>query len=210
VTGHCDSEGWRARVEAFLGRELPAEGVDRTAGVRITWLRQSFGVCPADADEDTVQFYCRAWILHMFGCVLFPDATGDCASWMYIPCLTDWDTAGHYSWASAVLSFLYWQLCEACCRTSSSSSIGGYVYLLQIWMWFRIPVGRPRVFQPRPWPWIIVGNDRLRPTYAYIWDQVAAPFARAKRAYMEYVNEFDTLLASSVSERELGLHLVPN
>ena len=97
VTGQCDSDGWRARVEAFLGRELPIEGVDRTAGVRITWLRQSFGVCPADADEGTVQFYCRAWILHMFGCVLFPDATGDCASWMYIPCLTDWDTTGHYS-----------------------------------------------------------------------------------------------------------------
>eukprot|EP00267_Zea_mays_P046145 XP_020398492.1 uncharacterized protein LOC109941697 [Zea mays] len=69
------------------------------------------------------------------------DATGDCASWMYIPCLTDWDTAGHYSWGSAVLSFLYRQLCEACRRTSSSSSIGDCVYLLQIWMWFRIPVG---------------------------------------------------------------------
>ncbi|XP_020404845.1 uncharacterized protein [Zea mays] len=66
-------------------------------------------------------------------------------------------------------------------------------------MWFRIPVGRPRVFQPRPWPWMIYGNERLRPTYAYIWDQVAAPFARAKRAYMEYVNEFDTLSASSVT-----------
>jgi hypothetical protein len=45
VTGQCDSNGWRARVEAFLGRELPAEGVERTAGVGITWLRQSFGVC---------------------------------------------------------------------------------------------------------------------------------------------------------------------
>jgi hypothetical protein len=27
-------------------QELPAEGVDRTAGVRIIWLRQTFGVCP--------------------------------------------------------------------------------------------------------------------------------------------------------------------
>jgi hypothetical protein len=36
---------------------------------------------------------------------------------------------------------------------------------------------------------MIYVNERLRPTYAYIWDQVAAPFARAKRAYMEYVNE---------------------
>jgi hypothetical protein len=72
-------------------------------------------------------------------------------------------------------------------------------------MWFRIPVGRPRVFQPRPWPWIIVGNGRLQPTYAYIWDQVAAPFARAKRAYMEYVNEFDTLSASSISTQHVYL-----
>jgi hypothetical protein len=168
VIDQCDSEVWRARVEAFLSRELPAEGVDRTAGVRITWLRQTFGVCPANVDADTVQFYYRAWILHMFGCVLFPDATGDCVSWMYIPCLIDWDTTRHYSWASAVLSFLYRQLCEACRRTSSSLSIGGCVYLLQIWMWFRIPVGRPHVFQPRPWN--IVGNDHLRPTYAYVWD----------------------------------------
>jgi hypothetical protein len=68
-------------------------------------------------------------------------------------------------------------------------------------MWFRIPFGRPRVFQPRPYN--IAGNDRLRPTYAYIWDQVAASFARAKRAYMEYVNELDTLSSSSVSTQHL-------
>jgi hypothetical protein len=58
VTGQCDSEGWRARVIAFLGRELPDEGVYRTAGVHITWLRHTFGVCPTNADADTVQFYC--------------------------------------------------------------------------------------------------------------------------------------------------------
>jgi hypothetical protein len=34
---------------------------------------------------------------------------------------------------------------------------------------------------------------------------VAAPFARAKRAYMEYVNEFDTLSASSVSTQHVYL-----
>jgi hypothetical protein len=139
----------------------------------------------------------------MFGCILFPDATGDCTSWKYIPCLTNWDTAGHYSWASVMLSFLYRHLCEACRYTSSSSSVGSCVYLLHIWMWFHISDGRPCVFQPRPWN--IVGNDRLRPMYAYVWDQVAAPFARAKRAYMEYVNELDTLSASSVSTQHLYL-----
>jgi hypothetical protein len=62
VTGSCELSGWRARVEAFLGRDLPAildeGGADRTVGVRISWLRQSFGVCPQYADEDTVQSYC--------------------------------------------------------------------------------------------------------------------------------------------------------
>jgi hypothetical protein len=70
-------------------------------------------------------------------------------------------------------------------------------------MWFRIPVGRPRVFQPKPWN--VAGNDRLRLKYAYVWDQVAAPFARAKRAYMKYVNELEMLSASSVSTQHLYL-----
>jgi hypothetical protein len=81
----------------------------------------------------SVTYYCRAWILHLFGCVLFPDATGDTASWMYLPCLTDWDTAGGYSWASDVLAFLYRHLCEACRRSTQNASIGGCVYLLQLW-----------------------------------------------------------------------------
>lgn len=203
VTGPCRSEGWRARVEAFLGRELPdAEAGARTSGVQITWLREAFGHCPEDADLETVGYYCRAWILHLFGCVLFPDATGDCASWMYIHCLTDWDQAGHYSWASAVLSFLYRQLCEACRRTSASGSLGGCTYLLQLWMWSRLPVGRPQVLPRREW-FPDVGHRR-RPTFAYLWDQVSVSHVRTQRAYREYMNEIDSLTASSV--RAFMLH----
>jgi hypothetical protein len=130
VTGSTRNEGWRERVQAFLGRELPpAAPRDRTAGIPITWLRGQFGNCPENADAETVGYYCRAWILHLFGCVLFPDATGDSASWMYIQCLNDWDQAGQYSWGSAVLAFLYRQLCEACRRNTTSSSIGIFLFL---------------------------------------------------------------------------------
>jgi hypothetical protein len=198
VIGQCVPNGWRARVQAFLGRDLPLEAPgNRTSGVPISWLRQNFAQCPDVADEQTVTYYCRAWILHLFGCVLFPDATGDSASWMYIPCLTDWDTAGEYSWASGVLAFLYRHLCEACRRTSQHASLGGCVYLLQLWMWSRLPVGRPTVLAPRPW--FPVAGLRLRPTVAYLWDQVKAPFARTTRAYVEYANELDTLTPSMVS-----------
>jgi hypothetical protein len=152
VIGLCRSDGWRDRVQAFLGRELhPTEEGSRTSGVLISWLREAFGHCPEDANLETVGFFCRAWILHLFGCILFPDATSDAASWMYIHFLTNWDQAGQYSWGSTVLSFLYCQLCEACRRTSPTSSIGGCTFLLQLWMWSRLPVGRPQVLPRRPW-----------------------------------------------------------
>ena len=96
VTGQCRSEGWRARVEAFLGRELGEQGA-RTSRVLISWLREEFAQCPEEADEETVGYYYRVWILHLFACVLFPDITGDSASWMWIHCLSDWDQAGQYS-----------------------------------------------------------------------------------------------------------------
>ena len=85
-------------MEAFLGRQLPPETPGaHSSRVLISWLRQNFGQCPDHADEHAVTYYCRAWIMHLFGCVMFSDAMGDTASWMYLPCLTDWDTAGGYS-----------------------------------------------------------------------------------------------------------------
>ena len=65
-------------MEAFLGREIGEQGA-RTSGVLISWLRQEFAQCPKEADEETVGYYCSAWILHLFAYVLFPDATGDTA-----------------------------------------------------------------------------------------------------------------------------------
>jgi hypothetical protein len=88
VIGQCSSEGWRARVKAFLRREVGEQG-ERTSGVLLSWLWAEFTQCPLGADEQTVQYYYRAWILHLFGSILFPDGTGDTASWMWIHCLTD-------------------------------------------------------------------------------------------------------------------------
>ena len=59
VTEQCRSEGWRARVEAFLGREVGEQGAC-TSGVLISWLRQEFAQCPEEADDETVEYYYRA------------------------------------------------------------------------------------------------------------------------------------------------------
>ena len=80
----------------------------------------------------TLSFF-RVWVLHMFGSFRFPDGTGDSASWMYLPCLQDWDDSGEYSWGSAVLGYLYQQLCEACHRTRGTyATQSGCTYLLQV------------------------------------------------------------------------------
>jgi hypothetical protein len=80
------------------------------------WLHEEFQECPQDADDAIVTLYARAWVWHMFATVLFLDSTGDVASWMYILALLDWNEVGTYSWGSAVLAYLYRQLCDACRR----------------------------------------------------------------------------------------------
>jgi hypothetical protein len=65
VIGPCRSDGWRDRVHAFLGRDLPhAEEGSRTSGVQITWLCQAFGHYPANADLETVVYYCGVMDVH--------------------------------------------------------------------------------------------------------------------------------------------------
>jgi hypothetical protein len=96
-----------------------------------------------------------------------------------------------YRWGFGVLSFLYRHLCEACRRASQHASIGGCVYLFQLWMWSHLPVGQPTVLAPRPW--FDVATPRPRPMVAYLLDQVKAPFSRSMQAYVEYTNELDTL-----------------
>ena len=61
VTWQCRLDGWRDRVEDFLGRELPIAGpATWTSGVPISWLRQQFTHCSDGADIQTVTHW--AWI----------------------------------------------------------------------------------------------------------------------------------------------------
>jgi hypothetical protein len=104
VIGSVVFEGSCGRVEEFLGTPVTApQGEEarcgRVSGMSLRWLRERFANCPPDADEGTITHYCRAWVLNLFGSVLFPDATGDTTSWMYIHCLWDWDDAGACMWS---------------------------------------------------------------------------------------------------------------
>ncbi|CAM0955801.1 unnamed protein product [Alopecurus aequalis] len=192
VTGNVDSAGWRERVEEYLGA-LPDGG--KTNGVSFVWLRHQFGEPPtAAADDLTVERAARAYVLYVLGSTLFPDGTGDSASWMWLPLFSDWDQAGQYSWGSAALAFLYRQLCEACRRVNPGSNLGGCVLLVQVWMWERLPVGRPSSARN---PWVFDEQDR-RPTVAHLWERVSEKNGKAEILYEYYTREMDLLQPSTV------------
>jgi hypothetical protein len=64
-------------------------------------------------------------------------------------------------------------------------------------MAMRLPVGRPRRHVPREWSQ--TDQEDQRPTAAYLWDVVIMPHATQAHAYIEYSNELDALMPSSVS-----------
>lgn len=104
VTGSTASGGWRDMVRELLGLapdppEPPAKE-SKTSGVPLRWLEENFQELPPNAGEEQVLRHARAYVLHLFGAVLFPDAAGDMASWMFLPLLRDFNEAGSYRWVA--------------------------------------------------------------------------------------------------------------
>ena len=194
-------------VEELLGVRppdpIPDKKGSKTGGLKFTWLHNHFHELPDGADGPTIERYARAYVLYVFGIVLFADSGGSSASWMFLPLLRDWDEAGRYSWGSAGLAFLYRQLDEACRRSSGTSNIGGCVLLFQIWMWERLPVGRPTSRTRRDWEYD--EPDRL-PTVTHCWDEVRTNWGKSEDLYMSYTNELDCLLPSHVSSQQDYFH----
>ncbi|MFQ6669820.1 hypothetical protein Gotur_034919, partial [Gossypium turneri] len=54
----------------------------------------------------------RAYIMHIIGGVLMPDANNNKVHFMYLPLLADLSSVSSYSWGSAVLTMLYRELCR--------------------------------------------------------------------------------------------------
>ncbi|KAL8477043.1 hypothetical protein ACS0TY_029382 [Phlomoides rotata] len=74
-----------------------------------------------DTDQEIVDQYARRCVLLMLGSYMFLDSS---------------PVAGTYSWGSALLAYLYRELCNA--AESEKTTIGGVV-----WAWSRIPAIQP-------------------------------------------------------------------
>ena len=162
VTGLVDGP-WNALVDQCLGvgaaNELmkskkksgpdgdPIYSVSGYA-INLGRLRRRFRKMPDGPDEPThhqVYQYTRAYILDLFGSLLFTDSSGDSVPVMYLQFLRDLDAPVQYNWGGAVLALLYRNLCRAVTRSARMpKTIWGPMVLLQHWAWSRLPCGRPR------------------------------------------------------------------
>ncbi|CAH9134587.1 unnamed protein product [Cuscuta epithymum] len=132
-------------VHRLLGVR-PHPGTDiRGSALRMAWLREHFVGLPADADDDVVQQYARAYILMLMGASTFADKSGNEVQVLYLPILESFDVAAVYSWGSATLAYLYRQLCRGCHR--DGGEMGGFLLLIQLWSWEHIHIGRPVILR---------------------------------------------------------------
>ena len=116
----------------------------KSSGVSSFWITERFEYLNPQAEEAQIDRFARVWLWHFLGAFLFPDASGNTISWIFLDILRQpWENIAGYSWGSAVLAWTYRQLYVACRRISGHANLGGCSYLLQVCCWERWPIGRP-------------------------------------------------------------------
>uniref|UniRef100_A0A8I6XFM5 Aminotransferase-like plant mobile domain-containing protein n=1 Tax=Hordeum vulgare subsp. vulgare TaxID=112509 RepID=A0A8I6XFM5_HORVV len=170
------------------------------ADAPFTWIAANFAHCPEDTDNEVIQRYARVYMWYVISRTIFADGTGKNAPWMWLKALTVFDNK--FSWGSAALSYLYPQLDDACRRTTKDGGVGGYMLLLSVWSWERLPVGRPKSSKWNTWD--DHGNPVRLPTWAYKWDLVSEVASEVNLLYKQYTNEMDSLTPEQVEWQPYG------
>ncbi|MFQ6653970.1 hypothetical protein Gotur_025118, partial [Gossypium turneri] len=92
--------------------DSPNDDESNFTGLKFTWLKAKVGQLSANATEGELMCAARAYIMHIIGGVLMPDASNNKVHIMYLPLLADLTNVCSYSWSFAVLAVLYRELCR--------------------------------------------------------------------------------------------------
>ncbi|RYR65130.1 hypothetical protein Ahy_A03g011115 isoform F [Arachis hypogaea] len=92
--------------------ELPPQNKVKQMTVCYTWFHERFRVLPADATNETVRIYARAYIMMLLSSQRFADKNANRVHLRWLPYLASLDDLGRYSWGSAALAWLYRCLCR--------------------------------------------------------------------------------------------------
>ncbi|KAJ9146396.1 hypothetical protein P3X46_028667 [Hevea brasiliensis] len=128
----------------LLGARPPPEMI-RGHTLKLSWLTDEFGAIPHEADDLTVLWHARAFILRLISSI-FPDKTNSRVNLMFLPLLEDLRQAATYNWGGACLAFLYRELCRV--TVTEAKEISGPLFILQIWAWERFKIISPSIRDP--------------------------------------------------------------
>ncbi|CAN1156865.1 Protein MAIN-LIKE 2 [Linum perenne] len=137
-------------------RRLPTVDSDMQNYVlELLGKKPSTGTIRGDADPETIEQHCRAYILDFFGRCIFADRSGSHAPLFFLPLLEDMSQIGEYAWGAAALSWLYRELGRCAIRIESSPTrdhvgdIEGWMALVQAWALERFTSFARRVHKSR-------------------------------------------------------------
>ncbi|KAL0415600.1 UNVERIFIED_CONTAM: protein MAINTENANCE OF MERISTEMS [Sesamum latifolium] len=169
---------FRPAATAFKGSRLQTHAIiSHIAQVKITY----------DTPHEIIVQYACAVALLLLGGVMCLDSSGILVPLLYLTKLEDIVEARNYSWGSAVLAFLYRELCNA--TNKGKAAIGGALQLLQIWAWSCIiplcpGLGAERVYMGQ----VQTDNNRLLPAapYGATWNSDFNPVVEIIMSFIFY------------------------
>ncbi|KAK4402862.1 Serine/threonine-protein phosphatase 7 long form [Sesamum angolense] len=131
------TQQWQNYCHQWLGFR-PNENAFKHSRIKLSalldWLLNN--TCDDESPFDVVLQEARVCVMCIIGGILCPDATGNTVSLLYLRYMEIIDEERPSNWGTAVLAYLYRELCMASQR--GKTNIGGAMQLLQIWEWSRI------------------------------------------------------------------------
>ncbi|RYR19830.1 hypothetical protein Ahy_B03g064723 isoform F [Arachis hypogaea] len=137
-------ERWRPETHTFhmpFGEcTITLQDVAYQLGLPVDGFHDRFRVLPADASEETVRIYARAYIMMLLSTQLFMDKSANRVHLRWLPFVARLDDMGSYSWGAAALAWLYRCMCRVANR--NVTNLAGPLQLLQSWIFWRFPMLR--------------------------------------------------------------------
>jgi hypothetical protein len=127
-----------------------------------------------DADEYTVARHLEAYLLWVFGWVLFTSTHGNSVRKdmiHYARAIADapLGQVPQYSWGNAVLGATYRGLCEGCVKVDPTAVFTGCPLLVQLWSYERFQVGQPAMDHSSYGHALYYPDEVDRPTMGTLW-----------------------------------------
>ncbi|KAI3445449.1 hypothetical protein Pfo_002114 [Paulownia fortunei] len=136
VDSRRSTKQWQEYCHHYLGFR-PTSQQFRDGRILLSALRGYLEANPVtdDTPHDELERYARGCALILLGSIMCPDSSGNGVSLLYLQSMEQIKDVVYFSWGSAVLSFMYRELCNA--SDKDKNVIGGAMVLLQYYSFTR-------------------------------------------------------------------------